>query len=51
MYAHCISFEIEARNLKEAKEKAKVIAIKKIDCQVAEYQEMIIDKPINLTSK
>lgn len=49
-YAHCYSLEIKAKNKKEAKKKAEErMHSEVIDCQVAEFQEYIMDEPIDIT--
>lgn len=47
-YAHCFSFEIKAKNKKEAKEKAEEKVLMLQDPASAEYQDYILDEAVEI---
>ncbi len=48
MYAHCYSFEVKAKNKKEAKKLAEAKIPEYIDDSNTEFQEYIMDEPIEI---
>jgi len=47
-YAHCYCIEVEAHSQKEARKLAESLIDREIDPAVAEYQDYIMDKPIEI---